>query len=65
MIFEAVLKGFDGADDNTDHLVKWIYASSRENAMALINLHGWELDHPLEEITDLVRINNEDIDLFE
>lgn len=63
-IFEAVLKGFDGSTDTTDHLVKWVLASSEETALKAINDAKLILDRPLEEITDEVRIKNEDIDIF-
>lgn len=63
-IFEAVLKGFDGSTDNTDHLVKWVSAPSKESAEKAVKNAGYELDRPLQEITDPLKIANEDIDLF-
>lgn len=63
-IFEAVLKGFDGTTDNTDHLIKWICASSKEKAEEAISRTGFELDRPIEEIIDPIRWSNEDIDIF-
>jgi ABC-type phosphate/phosphonate transport system ATPase subunit len=64
MIFEAVLKGFDGSTDTTDHLVKWISAPSKEKAEEAISKAGLELDRPIEEITDPIRLSQEDIDIF-
>jgi hypothetical protein len=63
-IFEATLKGFNGANDDTDHLVKWISAPSLEKAQKAVIIEKWDLDRPLEEITDPLRIVAEDIDLF-
>ena len=63
-IFEATLKGFDGSTDNTDHLVKWVSASSLESAEKAVKDAGYELDRPLEEITDPLIFANEGIDLF-
>jgi hypothetical protein len=47
-IYEAVLKGFNGNTDKTDHLIKWIAAPSLKKANDAIKKADFELSQPLE-----------------
>lgn len=46
--FELLLKGYDGGTDETDHLVKWVKAPSREALDAFLLRYGLDshLDGP-------------------
>jgi hypothetical protein len=61
-IYEAVLKGYNGGSDETDHLIKWIKAPSLELAEKAIKEQGWETNEPVLEL--LAQVDDEAIDLF-
>lgn len=48
--FEVTLKGFDGSTDQTDHLVKWVLASSKEKVEEAFK--GIELHESVKELVD-------------
>jgi hypothetical protein len=61
MLYEVTLKGFDGSTDRTDHLIKWIVATSRSalenwlDASGLLDFLACDpirLPSSLEAITD-------------
>jgi len=41
-IYQAILVGFDGSSDETDHLLKWIKAERVEQVINICEQNGWD-----------------------
>ena len=51
LCFELTLKGFDGGTDETDHLIKWVIAPTRQKLDQWLKWN--KLEHLVEDIEDM------------
>ena len=58
--YELTLFGYDGDIDKTDHLIKWVVASSLDIILDYAHEQGWYLEKTPEVIFDGVAMTIED-----
>lgn len=58
--YELTLIGYDGTTDQTDHLIKWVVASSLDAVLAYAHEQGWYLQESPKIIFDGMAMTIED-----